>query len=194
MPINPSDRCRQCAAVLAQAAQDREERPFVKLAQAHPNCACEVCSLSEYSPGPIGNAEMLARFVFSPHQVNEDGTVKSNAFDMVFNKGLSINRLSYTTSADLHVSGRDWVENKRQIDKTEGRNVERAYLGFVTALASEVRGVTIEDRRAICAYDTALANNIAHGDLAVSMQLTSLQKGVLRRQLYGKFTVTLTKP
>jgi len=42
--------------------------------------ALETISLSEYSPGAVKPSESIARMIFSPLHIEEDGTIKASAF------------------------------------------------------------------------------------------------------------------
>ena len=156
-------------------------------------CECEQSSQSEWSPGLVGDNEAIARLVFSPLHVDENGNVLSTAFSDIDSRGLSVNRLTYCPLHVLISLGR----KKEAMDRDRGRH-NRTFLGFVEAPVSNVRYVKRpeSDDRAFCVLDTALSDNASHADVIFEdvSQLSKGQRKKLRRILqYEVFEQKLKK-
>ena len=57
--------------------------------------------MSAHSPGVVDTSEVLARFVFSPIQIDRKGKVKPNSFSHVHSKGCSIQRDSAVNDTEI---------------------------------------------------------------------------------------------
>ena len=67
-----------------------------------PHCTCEQQPVSSYSPGIVQDEEYLIRLIFSPTHFNEQTRqVKPFAFFDCKDKGLSVNRMQYTSVEEL---------------------------------------------------------------------------------------------
>jgi hypothetical protein len=150
-----------------------------------PHCTCEQHSVSPHSPGVVQDEECLVRLIFSPTHFNEQtGKLKPFAFFDCKDKGLSVNRMQYTS-----------VEELKQMAAfiSHGRKI----IGVVVAKCADIRAVLDEHERAFCVYDTATKNNQSHADIcqavADSCQLTETGKGrkrgsQMRRKLMKLFS------
>lgn len=121
----------------------------------------ESLSVSEFSPGIVKNAECIARQIFYPMHIDDDGEIKTVAFDDAFNKGLSINRLDYADEKDIHQLGESKAERDRLLKP------ERKYIGFVEASVSHFRTFFECDKRAYAIFDTATEDVFHHADVCV---------------------------
>ncbi|MEN8217983.1 MAG: hypothetical protein ABFS56_16770 [Pseudomonadota bacterium] len=149
-----------------------------------PHCACEQHSVSSYSPGIVQDDEYLVRLIFSPTHFNEQtGKLKPFAFLDCKDKGLSVNRLQYTSVDELKQTAA-FISCGRQI------------VGVVVAQCADIRAIVDEEnQRAFCVYDTATKNNQSHADIcqAVADTCTKTGKGrkrgsQLRRKLMKIFS------
>lgn len=117
-------------------------------------------SISEFSPCAVNDNETLARQIFSPIHLDDDGNFTPMALSDVFNKGLSTNRLSYKSDTDTHLAG----ESKAQNDRLH--KPDRVYLGFVKLETQQIRATAFENNgNAFGVYDTGLKNDPTHSDV-----------------------------
>jgi len=148
-----------------------------------PDCECENCSVSDHSPGPVHDREVLIRTVYSPHQINQEtGEVDPAHFRHdALKRGLSVNRKSHITEADLETR----IVRKIENDRAAGRHRENFYK-VVTARCSEIRALVTEDgRRLFCVYDTATEVDASHADVCQALALAPGTRN--RRALEKKF-------
>jgi len=118
-----------------------------------PHCICEQHSISSYSPGIVQDEEYLIRLIFSPTHFNEQtGQLKPFAFFDCKDKGLSVNRMQYTSVEELKQTAA-FISHGRKI------------IGVVVAKCADIRAVLDESERAFCIYDTATKNNPSHADI-----------------------------
>ncbi len=122
--------------------------------------ALETISLSKYSPGVVAPSESIARMIFSPLHVEENGTIKPSAFSDVKDKGLSVHRLEYIECKELECLGKAMASNAN----VAGRS-ERDYIGYVKAHTAEIHQLTGDEKRLFCVYDTAKETEISHADV-----------------------------
>lgn len=127
--------------------------------------AWESESASVHSPGPIENSEELIRYWLNPiHYDSIKRELKPTAFDEATRFGASVNRLKLITHSEVNVIAQrrvdDWNDNR-------GEKPPREVIGYSTFTASEVREIFSgpDSRRALAAYDTALADDKSHGDV-----------------------------
>lgn len=117
-------------------------------------------SVSVHSPSIVTTDEDIARQIFSPRMIENDGiTIKPTAFEDVSNKGLSANRLSYTSEDEIHSEG-----EIKAIKFALRTQKERGYEGFVTAQAGKIRQIIEDDLQIFAIYDTSLESDISHCD------------------------------
>ncbi|MCK5538974.1 MAG: hypothetical protein KAI79_19275 [Bacteroidales bacterium] len=122
--------------------------------------ALESISLSEYSPGIVVSSESIARMIFSPLHIEEDGTIKASAFSDVKDKGLSVHRIEYIVGNKLECLGETMASNANEAGRTK-----RDYLGYVKVTTEEIRQLTGDEKRLFCVYDTAKEDEISHADV-----------------------------
>ena len=116
---------------------------------------------SVYSSEVVKDEEEIARLILSPIHIDKDtGDILPTAYDDVFNKGLSVNRLSMHESySSIHQMGKE--KEARDIE----RDPLRKYLGFTIANVEEIRRCKIETVREFAVYDTALELVPCHADV-----------------------------
>lgn len=147
----------------------------------------ERISVSSFSPRVVENCELLARQVFSPIHIDMDtNEVKPGAFDDVFNKGMSTNRLCIESEEVIHSYG----ETKARKDRQQK---DREYHGFITANAGEIRDCVIDSlicEQIFAIYDTSLADMIDHADVCAiaAPKFNGAQKIEIRQVLKKTFS------
>lgn len=133
----------------------------VKLSEDHElSLELENVSLSDYSPSIVDSSEDIARMVFSPLHIDEDGTIKAAAFDDVRDKGLSVHRLDYTEARTLKHIGDSMAS-----DAIIAGRSKRDYIGYVKALTGDIRKLIEDEKRLFCVYDTANEIEKSHADV-----------------------------
>ena len=80
---------------------DAESARVAEINAVAPDCVCEKSLMSAHSPGVVDTSEVLARFVFSPIQIDRKGKVKPNSFSHVHSKGCSIQRDSAVNDTEI---------------------------------------------------------------------------------------------
>lgn len=121
-------------------------------------------TVSTISPGIVQNDEIIARQIFSPIHVDKNKEITSYAFNDMFNRGLSVNRMDYIDSASLHAKG----EEKAAYDRLT--KPDRKYLGYAIANVGEIRNSTEMKIRWFVVYDTSSKNNVSHADICCIFQ------------------------
>ena len=121
----------------------------------------EKLSVSDFSPGVVDDLEIIARQIFTPIHVDENGEIKTAAFDDALNKGMSVNRLKYASENNIHQSGELKAERDRQI------RPDRQYIGFIKTEVSTIRSVHECDKRVCAVFDTALKDTPHHSDVCI---------------------------
>ena len=124
--------------------------------------AWELEVATEHSPGPVRNEEFLYRQIMSPiHYDKETNTLTSTAFDDASNKGMSVNRLKYTSEEQIVQIANNRVESYNKL------NPDKPLRSF----SDDIRKITVpteEDAspvRGCAVYDTAYENDRSHADI-----------------------------
>lgn len=141
--------------------EEQSKRICKELAKDHKQAlSFEEVSVSCFSPGIIEHDEFIARQIHSPIHFDEDkGDFTVAAFDDVFNKGMSTNRLRFESDQEVHNIGKAKAETDR------GRRPDRQYMGFVKALVGKIRADFEGELRTFGVYDTSTENSQSHADL-----------------------------
>lgn len=133
-------------------------------------------SVSLYSYGTVKDDEVLARNIFSPHHYDTNtGHLTTLAFDDILNKGLSVLRFDYT--------GHDEAINIGQNKKKD----THGYHGYITAQAKCIRDCSIDSKRAMSIYDTAMVDLLSHADIC-NISVTKGNRSLLRIFLRETFS------
>lgn len=158
-------RKRNCLEVgkALQGVEKKGRAAELVRSSGQPLCACEGRRLSKYSPRPVMDDEMLARFAFHPTHFSKKGELRASIFSHFFDRGCSIQRESVARPGELQSFCRSMLSG--QVDWVWG--------GVVTARCSEVRRLFAEKEagRVLCVYDTANKDNPAHGEIFRSRDL-----------------------
>lgn len=113
--------------------------------------------------------------------MKKNGGFLPSVFSHVHTKGCSIQRESVATSEELFNFIKSFLEGKD----------DRIWVGALTAKCRDIRNITapsVEEKRAVCAYDTAKKENPAHGELCQTRYVIEQADQVeLRRNLFAAF-------
>ena len=150
-------------------------------------------SASEFSPKPVSDDEDLVRYWLNPvHFDTNTSGLKPTAFEDAANKGLSVNRLAYTSITEIramaHKRVEEWIKDHPQ-------QFPRELIGYSVFGTNEVRDVKVPGpppRRALGVYDTAQSDDPSHSDVceligtaqgirSVRSQMWRLLSGRLKR-------------
>lgn len=148
----------------------------------------ETSPINELSPGVVVNDELIARQVHTPIHYDEDtNTLTPSALADVFNKGLSTDRLAYTTAEAFHAAGDAKVAADRK-----AKGTDQEYLGYVAAEVGLIRSLQDETehdpetelKQVFGVYDSALPNWHTHADVLLLKSKKGEGKGPrkLKRQ------------
>jgi hypothetical protein len=154
----------------------------VEINKTVPECGCEKYRMSTHSHSPVGDSEVVARFVFSPMFVHKKtGKITPNIFGHVFTVGCSIQRENFVTVQEV----------LNLINDTISDDMKKSWKGTLLAESHELRKIMIGDsrNRAVCIYDTAEKNNPAHGEISQSQRhdLDEADIVELRQKLFTAF-------
>src|SRR5690606_24880986 len=124
----------------------------------HPECSCEKFTVSEFSPGPVLDAEVIISAVTSDHYVDTNGRVEPTLFDQRLSGGLSVDRMAYSSASDVKERGERLAEG----------NPKKRYRGHIVLSVGSIRSVVHESKRCFSVYDTGLAENNSHAEIAMT--------------------------
>ena len=94
--------CDDCLAVFAALSRlEISKMRAVRLDEACPSCKCSDVSVSEFSPGPIANPELLVRLLLAPQHMNKKRAPRAAALTDAETHGLSLFRDEHAT--DQHI-------------------------------------------------------------------------------------------
>jgi hypothetical protein len=159
---------------------------------------CELESVSDLSPAIVSDGEVLARMIFSPHHVDEDGKIKSFAFKDVENKGMSVDRVFYARDPEIHSRGLA-KRDKGNTDRKPGMD-PLEYHGYITGPAGSCRAIHADNgQRVFYIFNTGLPNHDCHADVFLNHKhvvdkLSDSKLSKLRRQLMKEFTSGIQRP
>ena len=122
-----------------------------------PDCACEHESVSEHSPGPVADSEVLVRTLFTEQQLDQNGRLKLVYFrHEPATRGFSVDRV-------LVVDPEPLKSSKRADARYNG------YLKFISTCSKDIRDLLEGGQRLFCIYDSATTENRAHADICQNM-------------------------
>lgn len=181
-----------CDAIGTYAGVRQEFADFA--VQHDPDGTCQSVRVGLDSPGPVDDAEVLARFVACPAHVAKVGDTYGEVDESLFadatSIGCSVSRLLNPPgelAPDLHARGAALATNIRAGVNGRSPQPDRHYLGVVKLTTREVRALHVDDiARRIRVYDTSRgANDPLHGDIVMNGNgLSKVLRKQLRVQLY----------
>lgn len=137
--------------------------------------ALEKVSVSDHSPGPIGDSEKLLRALDQPIHF-QNGEFAPTAFGDAEVRGLSVNRTLHISIDDALRLAAERVKrvNQRKAEDRSNRRSQHAseerrtvaYTIFKTRDLRHLHGPEPDsERRAFGVYDTATKDDFSHGDV-----------------------------
>lgn len=141
---NPSGAFRNCRDLESTFSTSKCKCAHYR--EYFPDCACELVSVSEHSPGIVQNEEIIVRAVYDSGHLEPNGRLKPAYFrDSMGNRALSVDRM-------LYINKENYVAQKRKSDQfTE-------YLGFVASRCGDLRTAYARGgRRLFAVYDSAIS-------------------------------------
>ena len=151
-----------CSCIELEVRYGDTDCKCVHYRERFPNCACEQESVSEHSPGPVEDGEVLVRTLFRRQQIDSQGRLKPSYFrpDPPA-RGFSVDRLTLTESSVLAAS-------KKDDPRYDG------YLMFIAAQTKAIKALTLDnEKRLFCVYDSATVENKAHADVCQNVYIES---------------------
>lgn len=135
--------------------------------------------LSEHSPGPVADHELLARSLDYPTKFTNLGGLNDALFQDAFSRGASAQRLVQGWDAhatDVH--GRFEMRAKARREGTDGRDPDpdNLYIGTFQMTAAELRACKLDDDTTprVRVYDAGNASDQLHAEVIVDA--TGLKK------------------
>ena len=162
-----------CSCLDLERKYHKHECKCAHFRERFPDCKCEQHSVSEFSPGLVGDGEVLIRTIFNRLHIDEDGRINPIYFGFdPPRRGFSVDRLQYTNDNEL--ISRKIIDNR--------------YDGFLAFLGVRCREIRIlkndeDNRRLFCVYDSATSDNVCHVDIC---QNVYHEKGVVNRTVQNR--------
>ncbi len=121
----------------------------------------EDCAQSTYSPGLVGNEEVLLRTGFNPEAIDEHGNVRKTAIpsEHLKKSGFSVDRKKYASAAII----RERVAAQKANPNVQGRAEEFIYELLTQVVRHEMLDANSE--RINIVLDTAREDNRAHASI-----------------------------
>jgi len=135
--------------------------------------------MSKFSPGVVQADETLARFVFSPLHVGNNGVMKPSVFSHVATKGCSIQRDTLATTDELIAFVTEFL--------TKGQR--QAWYGVLISSCRSTRAIKLREitERVVCVFDTAEAKYPAHAEICQTHHIKEADGPELRKELFAAF-------
>lgn len=148
-----------CSCIELEARYGQGDCKCARYRKEFPDCSCEYESVSEHSPGPVSDSEVLVRTLFSQRQIDQGGRLKPVYFRPdPATRGFSVDRMRLVEPELLKSS-------KRADLRYDG------YLKFIATYCRDVRNLLQGGRRLFCVYDSATAENKAHADICQNVHV-----------------------
>ena len=159
---NSSKPCSPCQKSFAVLEADNSGRRALLLDEAHPNCVCQLGSISPHSPGVVADEEVLIRILVAPqHMQGKKQLPRASALTDAERNGLSVFRHDFAADEKIRSVARTLVEKALKSNKNAG---VFGVMLLNTMTLRTFQSVT-EDRPCYCVYDTALADNQSHSEI-----------------------------
>ena len=148
-----------CSCIELEAHYGQGDCKCVRYREKFPECVCEHESVSEHSPGPVADGEVLVRTLFREQQTDQEGHLKPACFrPEPATRGFSEDRVRFAVPELLKSS-------KRADARYNG------YLRFIATYSRDVWALLEGGRRVFCVYDSASAENKAHADICQNVRV-----------------------
>lgn len=152
----------------------------------------------EFSPGVVLGQESLARILISPFMCNLRGDeLTPDAMDDIFNKGLSVNRIKFMTSAAENFKiGQAMVDEF--LDRPGNEEKKRSSPSYAIGSAGALRALRMKhdvdpDKQLMGVYDSALSEAPYHADVCVVVKPNKELKGHLKCEVLKCFNTKIIK-
>ena len=143
--------------------------------------------VSIFSCSPVLDGEVLARHIFSPIHIDKDTSeLTTAAFDDIFNKGLSVQRIQClgANKQKVHKFGNAKVKK----DIRHGKS-DRRYEGYAEINSSSVRSpFGAYNERYLAIYDSALFHSVCHADICCIKKTDKASKLIVRKYIADIFS------
>jgi hypothetical protein len=146
--------CELCRAALSHP--DDQEIAAKLHAACMDVCGCERYTLSDLSPGPVHDEELLNLIISDPQGIKDGKTPHPGILVQIDQAGLSVLR-DAASNEEFEITIRELKE------RSEQKGGERYFFGICAFKARSIR--VSGDRRFLCVYDTALDNKPNHADV-----------------------------
>jgi len=125
--------------------------------ESFPDCRCEGESVSEHSPGPVADSEILVRTLFNEQHIGPDGHLKPAYFRRdPTTKGFSVDRVL--------LMGPEPLKSSKRSDARYNDNLQ-----FIATFTKDVRELLESEKRLFCVYDSGTAENKFHADICQNL-------------------------
>lgn len=146
-----------CSCMELEAQYGQGDCKCARYREKFPDCSCECESVSEHSPGPVDDGEVLVRTLFRKQLTDPDGRLKPVYFRRDPEaRGFSVDRVFYLGCETLK-------SNKRADARYNG------YLWFIATCAKDLRELLEQEKRLFCVYDSGTAENNFHADICQNL-------------------------
>jgi hypothetical protein len=146
-------------------------------------CGCEGGSVSEHSPGPVGDDEVIQFIVTDPQWIMDNGQIHPAAFMRVDVSGLSALREN-ALDCEFDTTMRELAE------RAANSNKECFFHGTLSFKAFDVRYCMSD--RVVCVYDTGLKDKPNHVELMCApiagptrSQIEKKRRGLIKNIIEG---------
>ena len=149
-----------CSCLELEAQYGEDECKCARYREKFPDCACERESVSEHSPGPVADSEVLVRTLFLESHVDPLGRVKPAYFRRdPEGRGFSVDRVHYWTDPQTLKS------EKCADSRYDG------YLRFIGICAKDLKELLEREKRLFCVYDSGTSENNFHADICQNLYI-----------------------
>lgn len=168
-----ANTAEECLRAFAGCVQD--EHYVDSCIAADPTGTCQRHSVSEHSPGPVADHEVVARWVMAPRHTERRipyDLTEALFFD-AFDVGASVSRIEPNGANQLpaiHRRGEDDAIARRAGSVDRPADPNYVYLGVVQLNAGELRRVVLNTQQVLSRtrlYDTGIRGHEMHGDVMV---------------------------
>lgn len=148
-----------CSCMELEARYGQDHCKCTRYREKFPDCECERESVSEHSPGPVADSEVLVRTLFQQQQIDRAGRLKPVYFRRDPEaRGFSVDRVL--------LMGPDSLKSSKRADvRFDG------YLRFIATCAKDIRELLERDKRLFCVYDSGTAENNFHADICQNLHV-----------------------
>gem|GEM_PF-4497517 len=148
--------CERCRAAHAHAVDDEKAEQFRNASDRI--CGCENFRLSDHSPGPVADGELLHMLVMDPQSI-VDGWLHPSRIKRFTTSGQSVLR-DGASDAEFELTAAQLQANAYRASK------KTRLAGILSFLTANVRYCMTD--RLLCVFDTAMEEKPNHADLMCS--------------------------